>query len=120
MSNKFNYSKQFNKNEKTAPENVTKPTNQQDVEQVTEPEGNKEVKPEVQPEVQPEVKFGVVSGCIKLNVRKGASKETDPVNVISKGTKVIITEVVNEEWFKITTANGKINGYCMAEFISVN
>ena len=111
MSKKFtNYSKQFNK-------------------QAQEPvvETPVDVQPEtVEPEVKPEqvdisqvpVKVGVVE-CNRLNVRKGPSKETDPVNVITKGTIVQIDEVVNEDWFKITTANGKIEGYCMSQHIEL-
>lgn len=99
MSKKFNYTKQFNKNE-----------------QVPEEVKTEEVKTNV--EDKPVVKYGVVSGCQRLNVREGCSKETESVAVITEGTKVTILEEL-PDWFKITTANGKINGYCMAKFITV-
>lgn len=110
MSKKqFNYSKQFNKNE-----------------ELPKPMQEAEVKAEVQPEIQqvdeiPQTPYrtGVVVGCDRLNVRKGPSKDTEAINVISKGTVVKIEEVSIEGWFKITTANDKINGYCMSEFIEL-
>ena len=100
MTKKFNYAKQFNKNEQVKTEEVKTeevPTNVDD---------------------KPVVKYGVVSGCQRLNVREGCSKETESVSVITEGTKVTILEEL-PNWFKITTANGKINGYCMAKFITV-
>ena len=113
MSKKFNYSKQYNKPEQ---EPVVKTP--VDTQPVQEPEVKPEVKP-VDDTLQNPCKTGVVVGCDKLNVRKGPSKQTNPASIISKGTVVKIVEVVNEGWFKISTANDKINGYCMSEFIEL-
>ena len=105
MSKKhFNYSKQYN-NPEQEPKVETQP--------VQEPE----VKLENDIPQTP-IRIGVVNGCEKLNVRKGPSKQTNPAFIITKGTKVKVLEEL-PDWYKITTANGKINGYCMAEFIEL-
>ena len=117
MTKKFNYAKQFNKNEQVKTEEVKTD------EPIQKPVISNEP---TNVEDKPVVRYGVVSGCQRLNVREGCSKETESVAVITEGTKVTIlgergNDDVNEicDWFKITTANGKINGYCMAKFITV-
>lgn len=61
---------------------------------------------------------GVVSGCEKLNVRKGPSKETDPVKVIDQGCDVIILEEL-PDWHKVRITGDDTIGYCMSEFITI-
>lgn len=120
MSKKFNYTKQFNKNN----EELTKPMQEQEEKEIAQKPVEFEQPKDADDE--PVVVYGVVSNCKKLNVRESNTKESDVVAVITEGTKVtILEELGNDEiddicdWFKITTANGKINGYCMAEFITI-
>lgn len=47
----------------------------------------------------------------RLNVRKGPNKTADIVKVISKGDKVEIIKLVNDEWYEI------VGGFVMKAFI---
>lgn len=67
-------------------------------------------------EVQTKPAYGIVN-CSKLNVRKEPSKNTDSLCVIDIGSKLEV-EPFNEEWVKVTTAEG-VSGYCMLEFVDV-
>lgn len=111
MSKKFNYSKQFNKNEE-----LTKPMQEQ-LQPIPEPVQEPEVPQTPVQEQPPVIRKGVVI-CERLNVRKGCSKDTDVVSVITKGT---IVDIYGEtpDWYEIETANGKIKGYCMAQHIEL-
>ena len=60
---------------------------------------------------------GIVSGCAKLNVRKGPSKDDEVVAVIDKDQEIeVITEVAG--WYNVRIAGG-IFGYCMSKFITI-
>lgn len=112
MSKKhFNYSKQFNKNEE-----LTKPMQEQ-LQPIPDPVQEPEVPQTPVQEQPPVIRKGVVI-CERLNVRKGCSKDTDVVSVITKGT---IVDIYGEapDWYDIETANGKIKGYCMAQHIEL-
>ena len=63
---------------------------------------------------------GVVSNCVKLNVRREAQKRTDNVLcVISAGDVLAIDEKRSTNaWFYVTTVDG-VSGYCMKEFVTV-
>ena len=63
------------------------------------------------------VKTGIVSGCKKLRVRKGPSKQTNVAAVIDEDREVIILEEL-PDWYKVRIAGG-IVGYCVAEFITI-
>jgi uncharacterized protein YgiM (DUF1202 family) len=101
---KFNYSKQFKKEE--TPE-VVEPVVETTVEPVAEE----------LPTPKMEVKTGVVTGCEKLRVRKGPSKQNNVAAIVGKGREVVIEEEL-QDWYKVRIAGG-IVGYCMAEFITV-
>lgn len=115
---KFNYAKQFGKREveiskegvEVQPEVVESSVNVQTVDEMPAP------KSEATPEKET-TKIGVVSGCEKLRVRKGPSKQTNPAAVIEAGREVTILEEL-QDWYKVRIAGG-IVGYCMAEFITV-
>ena len=75
------------------------------------------VKTDDTPEVQTNKK-GVVDNCSNLNVRKDASKESEVLCTISKGTNV---EIFNDEdpvWYNVRTSDID-NGYCMKKFIII-
>lgn len=115
---KFNYAKQFGKREvelsKEGAEVVNEPIGTPaDVKPVDElPKPMSETKPEKEA-----IKVGVVSGCKKLRVRKGPSKQTNVAAVIDEGREVTIEEEL-PDWYKVRIAGG-IVGYCMAEFITI-
>lgn len=77
----------------------------------------------IKPEEMEDILPAVVTGCSKLNLRKEASKESDVVCTLAKGTEVTIdiTEST-EEFFKVYAVSGEtlVEGYCIKDFISIN
>lgn len=68
----------------------------------------------------PDKLIGVVTNCVKLNVRAEASKEADIVTEILLGTVVQIDNFEStDEFYKVVTATG-VEGFCMKKFIAVN
>ena len=65
---------------------------------------------------------GVVTGCLKLNVR--SSPENDPTNGNVLGTIECLTGVLideaasTEEFYKVKTESG-LEGFCMKKYIAV-
>lgn len=60
---------------------------------------------------------GVVTNCLKLNVRAEPSKDADVVCVLDAMSEVKIDVCKSTPgWFKITTAIGT-EGYCMRKFV---
>lgn len=73
----------------------------------------------VEPEIEPLSLLGVASGCKKLNVRIGASKEEDPVCVINEGTMLVIDPAESTaDWWKVYTEDG-VEGFCMKQYVTV-
>lgn len=61
--------------------------------------------------------IGFVSGCKKLYVRTGPSKDSEPLCIIEKDAELIIDlEKSTGSFFKVKTASD-IEGYCMKDFI---
>ena len=53
----------------------------------------------------------------RLNVRKGPSKDTEVLNIVSKDEKLLINDPkLIEGFYSITTSSG-IKGYVMKEFV---
>ena len=77
-------------------------------------------KPMPQKEIKEDVKSsavlheGTVYNCMKLNVRKGPSKDTPVLYTITAGSKIVVKDTNNDEWFKIPG-----QGYVMKKFISL-
>ena len=68
---------------------------------------------------EPEPIIGVVTDCLKLNVREFATKNADILGVINAATElVIIEEESTKDFYKICTSTG-LEGYCMKKFISI-
>lgn len=66
------------------------------------------------------VVLGTVFNCAKLNVRKLADKNSDPVAKIDNGDIVKIDmENSTNEFYKVLTKTN-ISGYCVKEFIKIN
>jgi hypothetical protein len=84
-----------------------------------EPEDVQEEDP-VTPEPQVEPVYGVVTECVKLNVRKEPDVNADVVTTLSLATEVLV-DVANstEEFYKIVTGAG-VEGYCMKQYINID
>lgn len=65
------------------------------------------------------INIGVVTGCGKLNVRKGPSSAALIVCEIERQTEVMIDESEStEDFYKVCLASG-VDGFCMKKFIEV-
>lgn len=113
-----NRNKHYNKPqvEETPVEEVVEPV-VEETEKVEEVEAPEEVTEEtITPPVEPV--YGVVN-CDKLNVRRGPSKDSKVMCIVSKGEEVmLVAEESTEEWYKVITKTG-FDGYCMKEFIDM-
>jgi hypothetical protein len=71
------------------------------------------------PDLPPEI-TGVVTGCVKLNVRAEADSEAPVVVVINAGATVEIFPMMEtKDFYNVCTETGA-KGYCMKKFIAVN
>lgn len=62
---------------------------------------------------------GIVTDCIRLNVRTGPSKDYDVLCELLSNTEVQIDESESsDDFYKICTVAG-IEGFCMKKFIKV-
>lgn len=78
---------------------------------VTEP-----VKEVAEVKVEPKkVSRGVVSGCVRLNVRCNPKIDAAVVNVINNGAELKIVEDVGD-WYSVVTASGT-KGFCLKEYV---
>lgn len=67
-----------------------------------------------------EIMTGLVTNCVKLNIRKEANKEADVVCVVDALTKLIIDpNNSTDEWFSVCTETG-VAGFCMRDFVTVD
>lgn len=77
------------------------------------------VDPVVDPEPENTEFLGVVTDCVKLNVRKEPNMEADIVTTLLVGTEVMVDKAAStEEFYKITTETG-VEGYCKKDYISI-
>ena len=131
---KHNYSQYSNKNANKPVEAVVEPEIMDGVEALAEPVVVAEpvveavAEPVVEPVVEapvekkpePTLTPGVVTGCMKLNVRANPQSVADIVCVIDAKSEVKIDMTKsNDDWFRVNTAAG-VDGYCMKKFINVN
>lgn len=108
--NYTNYSKH-----QTAP--VEPETVEPAVEPAVEPET---VEPEtVEPEEESTDPVGIVTKCMKLNVRKEPNTNAEVITTLVLDTCVTIDEAAStEEFYKVYTGAG-IEGFCMKKFIAL-
>lgn len=82
----------------------------------------KENKAKVQPTVEAEEKkavVGVVTDCLKLNVRRRPRQDSDVVTVIPALSEVRVEmETSTDNFYKVCTAAG-IEGFCMRKYIAI-
>lgn len=73
---------------------------------------------EVAEEVIP--KIGVVTDCVKLNVREEADPTADILCEILLGSEVVIDETEStDDFYKVCTETG-VEGFCMKRYINTN
>lgn len=122
--NYSNYSKEREENVKENESVITETVEEEvveTVEETIEPEVVETVEETIEPEVpaEPTIKTGIVSNCIKLNVRKEPTPLSTPVAVIDAGTEVEVNmDESTVTFFKVVTANG-VEGFCMNKYITI-
>ena len=98
----------------------TKPIIEEVKEEIVAPveEVKEEVKEEViAPVEETNTKKFVIVTTDRLNVRKGPSKDTEVLNIVSKDEKLLINNPkLVKGFYSITTSSG-IKGYVMKEFV---
>ena len=84
------------------------------VEEVKVEEAKEEI---IAPVEKTNTKKFVVVTTDRLNVRKGPSKDTEVLNIVSKDEKLLINDPkLVKGFYSITTSSG-IKGYVMKEFV---
>lgn len=68
---------------------------------------------------EPTTLFGVVTDCLRLNIRKEPKGDADVIAVITALSKVQVdTENSTEEFYKVCTETG-IEGFCMKKYVAL-
>ena len=82
---------------------------------VTEPQDTQQ-----EPETKSKV-CGVVSGCVKLNVRKFPNQNSEVVRVIDAGEEITVDlDNSTNDWYKVQIYKAAdLHGYCMKKFVTV-
>lgn len=63
--------------------------------------------------------FGVVTNCLKLNIREKPDKNSGIVTVVTCLTELKIDPTMStDDWYAVCTASG-IEGFCMKKFVAV-
>lgn len=97
--------------------NETEETTKEVTEEVTEPEV---IVPSIENNVENNEVIGKISGFEKLYVRKEASKDSEPVGIVTDKDDLSI-DVSNstDDFYKVITSNG-LEGYCVKEFVKID
>ena len=97
--------------------NETEETTEEVTEEVTEPEV---IVPSVENNVENNEIIGKVSGFENLYVRKEASKDSEPVGIVTdKDDLSIDVARSTDNFYKVITSNG-LEGYCVKEFVKID
>ena len=95
-------------------EEILAPVKEVKVEEVKVEEAKEEI---LAPVEETNTKKFVVVTTDRLNVRKGPSKDTEVLNIVSKDEKLLINDPkLVKGFYSITTSSG-IKGYVMKEFV---
>lgn len=63
--------------------------------------------------------IGVVTDCLKLNIRKEPSKDSEAVAIVTCLDELMIDMASStDDWYAVCTAAG-IEGFCMKKFVAV-
>ena len=86
-------------------------------EETTEPEV---IVPSIENNVENNEVIGKISGFEKLYVRKEASKDSEPVGIVTdKDDLSIDVTHSTDDFYKVITSNG-LEGYCVKEFVKID
>lgn len=97
--------------------NETEETIEEVTEEVTEPEV---IVPNIENNVENNEVIGKISGFEKLYVRKEASKDSEPVGIVTdKDDLSIDVAHSTDNFYKVITSNG-LEGYCVKEFVKID
>ena len=97
--------------------NETEETTKEVTEEVTEPEV---IVPSIENNVENNEIIGKISGFEKLYVRKEASKDSEPVGIVTdKDDLSIDVSHSTDDFYKVITSNG-LEGYCVKEFVKID
>ena len=88
-----------------------------ETEETTEPEV---IVPSIENNVENNEVIGKISGFKKLYVRKEASKDSEPVGIVTdKDDLSIDVARSTDDFYKVITSNG-LEGYCVKEFVKID
>ena len=97
--------------------NEAEETTEEVTEEVTEPEV---IVPSIENNVENNEVIGKISGFEKLYVRKEASKDSEPVGIVTdKDNLSIDVAHSTDDFYKVITSNG-LEGYCVKEFVKID
>ena len=97
--------------------NEAEETTEEVTEEVTEPDV---IVPSVENNVENNEVIGKISGFEKLYVRKEASKDSEPVGIVTdKDDLSIDVARSTDDFYKVITSNG-LEGYCVKEFVKID
>lgn len=97
--------------------NEAEETIEEVTEEVTEPEV---IVPSIEDGVENNEVIGKISGFEKLYVRKEASKDSEPVGIVTdKDDLSIDVAHSTDDFYKVITSNG-LEGYCVKEFVKID
>ena len=97
--------------------NEAEETTEEVTEEVTEPEV---IVPSIKNNVENNEVIGKISGFEKLYVRKEASKDSEPVGIVTdKDDLSIDVARSTDDFYKVITSNG-LEGYCVKEFVKID
>lgn len=97
--------------------NETEETIEEVTEEVTEQEV---IVPSIENNVENNEVIGKISGFEKLYVRKEASKDSEPVGIVTdKDDLSIDVAHSTDDFYKVITSNG-LEGYCVKEFVKID
>ena len=97
--------------------NEIEETTEEVTDEVTEPEV---IVPSIENNVENNEVIGKISGFEKLYVRKEASKDSEPVGIVTdKDDLSIDVAHSTDDFYKVITSNG-LEGYCVKEFVKID
>ena len=99
------------------PTNEIEETTVEVTKEVTEQEV---IVPSIENNVENNEVIGKISGFEKLYVRKEASKDSEPVGIVTdKDDLSIDVARSTDDFYKVITSNG-LEGYCVKEFVKID
>ena len=97
--------------------NETEETTEEVTEEVTEPEV---IVPSIDNNVENNEIIGKINGFKNLYVRKEASKDSEPVGIVTDKDDISIDITHStDDFYKVITSNG-LEGYCVKEFVKID